>query len=340
MVDDALIADVAALLPDEDRSRLALVPCGAGGNNRVFTLHAGGRTVVAKWYFTHPSDSRDRLAAEQAFLRYAASAGIACVPKLIAADPARRLALYEQIVGKPVAAHEVTAVEVTAAADFFLALNQPACRPLATELPEASEACFSVQDHLALVDRRLDRLATIGTESAEDRDAHRFSIELKARWHSLKDALRRDASTLGIDVAAELPASERCISPSDFGFHNVLRRPSGALCFLDFEYAGWDDPAKMAGDFFSHPAIAVEPRFRPLFLERAFGFSAEPERLRQRAELLLPVFQVKWCCIILNEFLTDSARRRHFADPGFDVAQRKQQQLAKARRLFAIIGHR
>src|SRR5258708_29751946 len=40
-----------------------------------------------------------------------------------------------------------------------------------------------------------------------------------------------------------------------FGFHNALLRPSQELCFLDFEYAGHDDPAKMVGDFFSQPAI-------------------------------------------------------------------------------------
>jgi len=56
-----------------------------------------------------------------------------------------------------------------------------------------------------------------------------------------------------------------------------------------------------------------------------------------RAELLFPVFQFKWCCIILNDFLTDSARRRRFADPAFDELERKRIQLEKATALFESI---
>jgi len=54
-------------------------------------------------------------------------------------------------------------------------------------------------------------------------------------------------------MAQALPADETCLSPSDFGFHNALVDPSGALSFLDFEYAGRDDPAKPVSDFFCQP---------------------------------------------------------------------------------------
>ena len=39
------------------------------------------------------------------------------------------------------------------------------------------------------------------------------------------------------------------ISPSDFGFHNALRTNTGPV-FFDFEFSGWDDPAKTIIDFF------------------------------------------------------------------------------------------
>jgi hypothetical protein len=32
----------------------------------------------------------------------------------------------------------------------------------------------------------------------------------------------------------EIPRTERTLSPSDYGFHNALRRPDGTLVFLDF----------------------------------------------------------------------------------------------------------
>ena len=45
------------------------------------------------------------------------------------------------------------------------------------------------------------------------------------------------------------------------------------------------------------------------------------------------MFRVKWCCIILNEFIAEAADRRRFANPGTDPEASKLRQLEKARRL-------
>lgn len=339
MASEPLNAQIASLLA-RDRNEVGdfeLVPCKAGGNNRVFIVIAGERRLIAKWYFSHASDTRDRLGAEYAFLSYAARIGIQCVPAAVSCDPERNLALYEYIEGKRIVAAQVTPREVTAALEFFLALNRDRGRLEATSLPNASEACFTVNEHLSLVNERIGRLTAIAPGGGIDAEACGFVAALQLRWRQIKSAISCSASQLGINPDEPLPADQRCISPSDFGFHNALRRPSGDMCFLDFEYAGWDDPAKMAGDFFSHPAIAVDHRYRDQFLADAMSFCAGPNMLRARANLLLPVFQTKWCCIILNDFLPDSARRRRFADPAFDETERKRSQLAKAVKLFDSI---
>ena len=54
-----------------------------------------------------------------------------------------------------------------------------------------------------------------------------------------------------------LAVDKRCLSPSDFGFHNSILDDNGRYYFLDFEYSGWDDPAKMVSDFFLQPAVSV-----------------------------------------------------------------------------------
>ena len=46
----------------------------------------------------------------------------------------------------------------------------------------------------------------------------------------------------------DIDSAERTLSPSDFGFHNALKRSDGRIVFLDFEYFGWDDPAKMTAE--------------------------------------------------------------------------------------------
>jgi hypothetical protein len=122
------------------------------------------------------------------------------------------------------------------------------------------------------------------------------------------------------------------LSPSDFGFHNALRGEDGRLAFLDFEYAGWDDPAKLVCDFFFQMAV---PAPRQCFDEFARGVAAlvpDVAGTLARVELLRPLFGLKWCCIVLNHFSRIDLARRAFAVS--DAPSGKAGQLEKARRLF------
>lgn len=311
-------------------------PLAAGGNNRVFLATAGDRKYAVKVYFRHPSDRRDRLHAEYTFLQCAAGAGIDCVPRPVACDARHGIGVYEYIDGDKLAAAEIRAEHVDSAAKFFSDLNSREVRAQAAQLPEASEACFSIDAHLAMVDGRIARLDRITGTEPVDGEARDFASRLATRWAEAKRVILEQAAAAGIQPGEAL--AERCISPSDFGFHNAITMTGRGLCFIDFEYAGWDDPAKLVGDFFSHPAVPVDMSHRDRFMDQAFEYSTQPRKLRERARLLFPVFQVKWCCIILNEFLPEAAERRRFADPHTDFTARKRAQLEKAARLFGRIA--
>lgn len=302
----------------------------AGGNNRVYRLYGNGEHLVLKCYWHDPSDQRERLRSEYAFLSHVWSLGLRCVPEPLACDPERHAALYEYVEGVRPTAADINEARVLEAASFFASLNVERSRAGAITLPSASEACFSVAEHLRMVDDRLERLARVKSASPADKAAALFVAELKCAWEDSKRAILANVAR----PDEPLPRHWRCLSPSDFGFHNTLLRCGGELCFLDFEYAGWDDPAKAFGDFFAHPGLAVSRTYADLFLAAAFAPFDRPDELIARARLLEPVFRAKWCCIILNEFVPDSARRRRFADPGADGDARKARQLEKARTLF------
>src|SRR5436190_18977344 len=139
------------------------------------------------------------------------------------------------------------------------------------------------------------------------------------------------------DPTRPLRSAERRVSPSDFGFHNALVRPRGGLCFIDFEYAGWDDPAKMVCDFFHQPAVRVPTGFLAPVVQAALEGLPEPERHRERIRLLMPVYALKWCCIVLNEFLATGRRRRSFARESGGTEARKVRQLALSKSLLERI---
>jgi hypothetical protein len=335
---DPLIEVVGDLLhvPAGKRAAITLEDCRAGGNNRVYVVSSEGRKAVVKQYFCHPSDLRDRLQAERSFLEYAARSAPGFVPQVIAFDAAHGIGVYEYVEGTKLVPGAISRDQVRDAARFFLALNERRNRAAADKLAAASEACFTIAEHFAMVDRRVARLASISSAADPDHAAREFIARLAARWNGLKgrllEALARERASASKEV------EDRCISPSDFGFHNAIVRRNGKLCFLDFEYAGWDDPAKMVGDFFSHPALPVPMAHFDEFVRETMAFSRHSKALDARARLLFPVFQVKWCCIILNNFVPEFAERRRFADPGLDEAAARLRQLERAEQLYASIA--
>lgn len=340
MEDAAVRASVARLLDEAglQSADLAIEAAGGGGNNRVFAVYARDAKYLAKVYFSHPKDTRDRLGTEYAFLSYAWGIGLRCVPRPISFNADANIGLYEFVEGRKLLSAELDHGHFDQAVRFFRDLNLRSNRNLAGALPEASEACFSIEQHFALVGDRIERLRAFPAHSPVDREALSFVDTLGAAWRQAKEGVSRQFGRSAI--AAALSVQDRCVSPSDFGFHNALLRNSGEICFIDFEYAGWDDPAKAVGDFFCQPAIPVPLGYFEQYLEQAVSFSPNAAALAERVRRLLPVFQIKWCCIMLNEFLPDAAQRRRFANPTTEPEQRKRAQLEKAQRFFKVISNR
>lgn len=294
-----------------------LVPLAGGANNRVFRVQTARGPALLKAYFRHPDDPRDRLGAEFAFARFAWSIGLRCIPEPLACDAAHGLGLFTYVIGDPIA--ETTAPLVEQATDFVRELNASRWRPAASRLPIASEACFSLAEHLGTVASRVERLLNITDPAA----AAFVRQELLPAWEHVRAKIS--------DSPVSLALTARCISPSDFGFHNALLEPDGQVCFLDFEYAGWDDPAKLICDFFCQPRVPVPNHLFESFAHAVAGCFPDPASVVARARLLMPVYRIKWVCIRLNEFLPVGQRRRAFSLLPAELALRKQQQLAEAR---------
>jgi len=302
-----------------------------GANNQVFEARGIRRSVLLKHYFKHAQDQRDRLGAEFGFCSFAWARGLRCVAQPLLMDTAAHIALYEFVPGTPLKPGDVHETEIEQAANFFAGLNAHRQHPDAAGLPLASEACFSVPEHLHCVAGRVQRLEMLmGTSGLEGEATHFVQHDLKPAWKRVSAAVRSRTSP---EAAEPLPAEDRRLSPSDFGFHNALRADDGSLRFFDFEYAGWDDPAKTACDFFSQVAVPVPMDFLDVFAGRIAGDQRRPVVMRSRIRLLLPIYQLKWCCIILNDFLPTDAARRQFSLAG-DPEARKRAQLEKARQLL------
>jgi len=311
----------------------------AGGrNNRLFRVSTtSGTDAVLKAYFHHRDDPRDRLAAEYDFLAWANAIGAGCVSQPLARNARTHAALYSHVKGRPLRHGDITAESVRHAFDFLLRLNDRASWPADPVLPVASEAAFTAAEHCSTVDRRLSRLSTIAETSAIDRAVRTFVVStVVPRWDLLKIEIAQALENIGIAVDTPVPAAHRVLSPSDFGFHNALKTASGDLYFLDFEYAGWDDPAKLLGDFFNQVHLPVPLQHFLPARDRLAARTADPALEARRMTILFPVYIIKWIAIILNEFLPAAAERRAYAGTG-DMDKRKVEQLHLARIKFETL---
>jgi hypothetical protein len=316
----------------------AVTELAGGANNQVYRFETPTRSLVAKRYYRHPNDPRDRLAAEWSFVSFAWNNGLKTVPEPIASDPCSGIAIYEFIEGKKLASREVDESAVHATIQFCQRLRVLSRLADAAELPPGSESCFTTNEHLHCVERRIQRLKTTLTLSSEiDRQALDFiETDLTQTAEDVLQNALQDAKSVGLNPDDTLPKSQRLVSPSDFGFHNALRDARGNIRFIDFEYAGWDDPAKLVCDFFCQPQRPVPMKYYSGFSRTMAGESSESERELRRTSLLLPVYRLKWCCIMLNDFLETDGQRRRFATRS-DESQRKTEQLMKARQALKLL---
>ena len=117
------------------------------------------------------------------------------------------------------------------------------------------------------------------------------------------------------DFNKELGSDEKIISPSDFGLHNAKLGKDGKLAFFDFEYAGWDDPAKTIADFFAQPRFPApfeESKNLLSTFSDMFSYGVM-EQLLRRLPLVNRIIRLKWCYILLNDFHPTAIKRRSLA---------------------------
>ena len=325
--------DVAALASRLVGWRVQLAePVRRGGNNRVFRLSGSGGSAALKIYPAQSDDPRNRLAQEYAAISFLHRHGFDQVPRPIARDDAAHCAVYEWIDG--ISPGEADPPTIDALADFFLGIQTLRDREGAQSLAAASAACFSP----AMVAEQLaNRFARLRGVVAPDTEAGEFAAtQIAPAIEAATGRLRSICQSSGPAYDEPLAPDLRVLSPSDFGLHNALRRPDGRLAFIDFEYFGWDDPAKAIADVMLHPGKALADELAQRYRSRVEAALLPADAsLSFRLNLLFPSMVLLWCLILLNEFLPERWTRRAIAGDRDDREAVQAVQLRKSRELFA-----
>lgn len=281
-------------------------PILVGRNSQVLKIVNADKKWILKKYYQSKVTKHDRLGTDFNFLVFLHRAGVDCVPKPYGMDRAMHLALYSFLPGNRL--YRITATHIKQASRFILAIDQQRLLSNALDIPLAVDACLSWQDHIALTDARISLLVSLKPESAIEENALEFiTKQLMPLWSSVRNRTLNEIPTS--ELARPLLLSERIISPSDFGFHNTIEH-EGRLSFVDFEYAGWDDPAKLICDFLCQPELPITKQQGWQFTDELLCKLPYAETVKKRVDKLLPAHRIKWSCILLNEFRLEDRRRR------------------------------
>lgn len=272
----------------------SLAQLKGGINNRVFRCETATTRVVIKGYAPCNPGQRDRMQAEVAFLLYAKEVASGHVPQLLHIDPARRCVVLEHLEGQAYREGvSPSKQDVEAAVEFFRKLNADPAAARRAALPDAAESFLRITEHLTNVRERANAMQTCHLPAQSRAGAAALLASLHTEIDTVTEAAT--ARLQAGDTPDALSRDGRLVNPSDFGFHNAIRVPHGVK-FIDFEHAGWDDPAKAVADFVLQPRVPIHS----LGISLLEGLpKLQRQSVMARCAVLKPVLRLKWVCIML-----------------------------------------
>ncbi len=301
-----------------------------GGNSRIYKGHTeAGNEFVLKIY---PSDSaHDRLRSEYDGIKTIRSKCIPTVPKPIGVNRDLETTVFRWVDGETIS--KPTFEDIDKTVEFLSSLHQCRHQIEFDDFPSASAACFSGQQIEEQINLRLEIL------SKEENDS--LNLFLNKEFFDILKKMQEQAKAIWPNREYDLiiNRSQQILSPSDFGFHNALRKRDGSLVFLDFEYFGWDDPVKVMCDFAFHPGMELSMEMRKYWFQATLKLYGEG--ILRRLSASWPLYGLCWVLILLNEFRSDIWKRRCAANPTMTDSRLELQlrQLERSRQLLNFIDH-
>ena len=303
------------------------------GNSRVHKLMIDGVGVSSlKSYPDRETENRDRLGIESRTCEFLHEHGVECVPMVMQADRSLNWALYSWVDGEEI--REANSKDLNCTLDFTNTLFRLAKEPEAESLSKAWEACLSGFELVRQIHSRIESLL----EFTENQTYLENFLKLEFS-PVLAQAETRARELWPGSFYREISRDSQTLSPSDFGFHNALRKLNGELVFLDLEYFGWDDPVKLISDFLWHPAMKLSDGLKKTWIDQTFNIFRDDSNLEKRFLAANPLYGLRWALIILNEFLPNVWERRMYASTQVvkDREKTLEEQLKKAKKYCYLV---
>lgn len=270
-----------------------------GRNSCIFLLTSNKKDkYILKYYKYDIYNTRNRLKSEYTAIQFMTKIGIKNIPHIYYSDEKFNFSVFEFIEGRKI--KNITSYHIDKAVEFIKNINEFRMSTEAGNLMEAAECCFHIEQLLNTINTRLFWLRTKGIDEyklglSNLLDAlYLFYNKFKMQYYDLIKKFSRH----------EIRHIDKIISPSDFGYHNALETTNN-IYFIDFEYFGWDDAAKLISDFIFHPAMNISYNLKKYFVKKMLNIFHFVPNLKEKLILYCPFVGLNWVLRLLNEFLPE-----------------------------------
>jgi hypothetical protein len=261
-----------------------------GVNSNVYKLDLNEKSFILKIY----KDKR-RIKREKLFYNYLLNIKNCKITIPLYFNVNLKIAIFKFISGK-----KITKVKNSHIKEMSIFLNE-INKKNSFKLPIAVDGIKNIIDHIKFCSLKIDEIKKIKIDSNLKKECIYFlNKKIIPKFNQLnKNFLKRNFLN---KKKNKLLRNQMVVSPSDFGLHNIIKSNKNFF-FLDFEYAGLDDPIKLICDFFSQPDQSLSSSQKELFIKK-LNF-IKYNKLKPFIKVFLPFYKLKWCCIMLNKFKND-----------------------------------
>lgn len=300
-----------------------------GRNSAVFKLGLDNDTFL-KFKIYPVDDNHDRINSEFYSTKILSDFGFDSIPKPLKYDKGLGIAAYQWIEGDIIDEHNLD--DISKCSNFINGLFKIKSEKDFSKIGLASAACISGK---GIEDQLHQRIRYFKNIKNKDLTTFIFDEFVPLMNYFLQNA--KNNWNFKYSFEEDLPLEKLTLSPSDFGFHNIIKKNNNELCFIDFEYFGYDDPVKLISDFYYHPGMNLNGIQKEYWLKQTLKIFGEEVFLR--ASLCKPLYGLIWCLIILNDFRPEILERRISAttENNLNKSSLFQNQLNKAKSLLNFI---
>lgn len=278
-----------------------------GKNNKCFIV-SEKKIFVKKFYNTNNDD--DRFKREIKFVKFLEKNKVNLTPKIIEYD--ENIIKYRLINGKIISNKDANNKKyLKKAFKFFKKINHLNFEK--ENFKYAKGFCSNSDCYENEISNKIKILEKNGYSA--------LSIKI------IKDKFNKLKKLNYFKNNYKFTTEDRSLSPCDFTFNNIL---NGKITkFIDFEYSGIDDVAKLYAIFFLQPDHHIKIETFKKNINQLILKKFDNDRFKKNLIYLLPICYLRWSLIMLNDFLKEDSKRRNFSNPKYSKLKNLHKQEKK-----------